>query len=84
MREGVAALGRDPAEIGVIGSIVVVPDEHGSVDAAAAMAAVPDLVAIGVTDVRLFMPMPASAIALADRLAELVVVFRKHVGPRPS
>ena len=80
MREGVAALGRDPEDIGVVGSIVVVPDEHGSVDAESTMAVVPDLVAIGVTDVRLFMPMPASPVALADRLAGLVAAFRTQVG----
>ena len=33
MRDGVAALGRDPAGIGVVGSVVVMPDEHGAVDA---------------------------------------------------
>jgi probable F420-dependent oxidoreductase len=84
MREGVAALGRDPADLGVVGSIVVMPDEHGSVDAASTMAAVPDLVAAGVTDVRMFMPMPASVVALADRLADLVAAFRKHVGAPPA
>jgi probable F420-dependent oxidoreductase len=81
MREGVAALGRDPSRIGVVGSIVVVPDGHGRVDAAAAMAAVPDMVTIGITDLRLFMTMPASRTELADRLGELAAAFRERAGP---
>ena len=43
------------------------------------MAPVPGLVAAGVTDVRLFMPMPASRGALTDRLGPLVAAFRAHV-----
>jgi probable F420-dependent oxidoreductase len=84
MRAGVAALGRDPAGIGVVGSVVVTPDEGGTIDAAATMATVPDLVAMGVTDVRLFMPMPATRLALADQLQSLVAAFRAVApGTRP-
>ena len=79
MRDGVAALGRDPADIGVVGSVMVAPDKSGAIDAEAAMAVVPDLVAMGVTDVRLFMPMPASCLVLADQLGCLVAVFRDVV-----
>ena len=82
MRDGVAALGRDPGEIGVVGSLVVVPDEHGAVDAEATMAPVPDLVAIGVTDVRLFMALPESPAELADTFGRLVQAFRTHVPAR--
>jgi probable F420-dependent oxidoreductase len=81
MREGVAAFGRDPADIGVVGSVVVTPDKGGTIDAEATMAAVPDLVAMGVTDVRLFMPMPASCLVLADQLGCLVAAFRDVVAP---
>ena len=76
MRDGVAALGRDPAGIGVVGSILPMPDERGTIDAEAAMAPVPGLVAAGVTDVRLFMPMRASRAALTDQLGPLVAAFR--------
>jgi hypothetical protein len=49
------------------------------------MAAAPDLVALGVTDVRLFMPLAASDPALADQLGALVAAFRDAVGPeRPA
>ncbi|MFO1186182.1 MAG: TIGR03619 family F420-dependent LLM class oxidoreductase [Alphaproteobacteria bacterium] len=79
MREGVAALGRDPSGIGVVGSVMVAPDERGVIDAAATMADVPGLLAAGVTDVRLFMGFPAapgSRGALVDQLVPLVSAFR--------
>jgi probable F420-dependent oxidoreductase len=79
MREGVAALGRDPADIGVVGSVVVTPDNSGALDAKATMAVVPHLVAMGVTDVRVFMPMPASCLTFADQLGCLVEAFREVV-----
>jgi probable F420-dependent oxidoreductase len=82
MRDGVAALGRDPDEIGVVGSLVVVPEEHGEIDAGASMAVVPDLVSIGVTDVRLFMPMPASHSEVVDQLGRLVAAFRDMVSSK--
>jgi probable F420-dependent oxidoreductase len=81
MREGVAALGRDPADIGVVGSLALAPDERGTVDGAAVMGPVPGLVEAGVTDARLFMPMPASRDALVDQLGELVTAFRDVVAP---
>jgi probable F420-dependent oxidoreductase len=76
MRQGVAALGRDPADIGVVGSVLAIPDEHGAVDADAVMAGVPQLVDIGVTDVRIFMPVPPPRPALDDILGDLVEAFR--------
>jgi probable F420-dependent oxidoreductase len=81
MRDGVAALGRDPAGIGVVGSILPAAGEGGTIDAEAAMAPVAGLVASGVTDVRLFLPMPASRGALTDQLAPLVAAFRAVAVP---
>jgi len=78
MREGVAALGRDPDGIGVVGSILLAP-RGDTIDAGATMAPVPGLVAAGVTDVRLFLPMPASRRALVDQLEPLVTAFRDVV-----
>jgi probable F420-dependent oxidoreductase len=78
MRAGVAALGRDPDELGVVGAVIVAPDA----DADRAMAGVPDLVAAGVTDVRLFMPMPPSRAELVDRLGALAGAFRAATGRR--
>jgi probable F420-dependent oxidoreductase len=76
LRDGVAALGRDPDEIGVVGSVMPVMGAGGTVDADATMAGVPGLVALGVTDVRLFLPMAASRAALADQLGPLARAFR--------
>jgi probable F420-dependent oxidoreductase len=76
MRDGVAALGRDPDEIGVVGAIVVAPEAA----AEQVMANVPGLVAAGVTDVRLFLPMPRSRGELVDRLGGLAASFRAATG----
>jgi probable F420-dependent oxidoreductase len=76
MRDGVAALGRDPDGIGVVGAVLA----SREVDAEQAMAGVPDLVAAGVTDVRLHMPMARSRAELLERLAELAVAFAAAVG----
>jgi probable F420-dependent oxidoreductase len=81
MREGVAAHGRDPDGVGVVGSVMVVPAANGAIDAGATMAGVPDLVKMGVTDVRLFMAIPPSRDALADQLGRLVAAFREVVPP---
>src|SRR5215207_3387840 len=79
MRDGVAALGRDPDGIGVVGSILVAPDELDAIDAQATMAVVPELVASGVTDVRLFMPFPESRAAIVDQVGPLAAAFREAV-----
>jgi probable F420-dependent oxidoreductase len=79
LRDGVAALGRDPAEIGVVGSVLPVPGAGGTIDAEATMAPVPGLLALGVTDVRLLVPMPESGGALADVLGPLARAFRAVV-----
>jgi alkanesulfonate monooxygenase SsuD/methylene tetrahydromethanopterin reductase-like flavin-dependent oxidoreductase (luciferase family) len=79
LRAGVAALGRDPDDIGVVGSVMTVPGPGGTIDAEATMAPVPGLLALGVTDVRLFVPMPESGGALADVLGPLARAFRAVV-----
>jgi probable F420-dependent oxidoreductase len=79
LRDGVAALGRDPGEIGVVGSVMPVTGAGGGIDAHATMAGVPALVALGVTDVRLFLPVPDSNGALADQLGPLAGAFRAIV-----
>ena len=63
-----------------MGSVVVMPAKGDAIDAPAAMAAVPDLLAAGVTDVRLFMPVPASGAELTDQLRAFVAAFRDAVG----
>ena len=77
MRERVAALGRDPGDLGVVGSVVI---GNGDGDPEEALAGVPAMVAAGVTDVRLHMSMSAPAAELSDRLAGIVRAFRTAVG----
>jgi hypothetical protein len=48
------------------------------------MGAVPDLVAIGVTDVRIFMPIPASRHEFTEQLGRLVAAFRETVAASPG
>lgn len=80
MRDGVAATGRDPSGIGVVGSLPLVMDDGGNPDLARTMDAVPALVAAGVTDVRLFMPVPAGLEAATETLTEVVRSFRAATG----
>jgi probable F420-dependent oxidoreductase len=80
MREGVAAAGRDPADLRVVGSLPVVRSENRSVDLARTMDGVPALVELGVTDFQANLPVPDDTSAAADYLAEVVGAFRVAVG----
>jgi probable F420-dependent oxidoreductase len=82
MRDGVAALGRDPLEIGVVGSVVAASGDR-PVDAERIMEPVAAMVAAGVTDVRLFLPFPPDADELTDVLRRLVAAFDATTG-RPA
>jgi len=79
MRAAVSALGRDPADIGVVGSAPVVRDAEGVPDLAAAVAASPALVEAGVTDVRFTVAPPRDPGAATDYLGTLVQKFRAAV-----
>jgi alkanesulfonate monooxygenase SsuD/methylene tetrahydromethanopterin reductase-like flavin-dependent oxidoreductase (luciferase family) len=80
MRDGVAATGRDPSDIGVVGYLTVARDDRGVVDTERTMAAVPGLVAAGVTDVLIAIPMSAERAEKTDQLRSLVTAFRAVVG----
>jgi probable F420-dependent oxidoreductase len=80
MRAGVEALDRDPSDIGVVGAVSAAFDARGAIDARSTMARVPELISIGVTDVRLHMPMLSSPAALGEALGALVDEFRVSVG----
>jgi alkanesulfonate monooxygenase SsuD/methylene tetrahydromethanopterin reductase-like flavin-dependent oxidoreductase (luciferase family) len=80
MREGVAAAGRDPGELRVVGSLPVVRAEAGGVDLARTMDGVPALVDLGVTDFQANLPVPDDNRAAADYLSEAVGAFRAVVG----
>jgi probable F420-dependent oxidoreductase len=79
MRDGVAATGRDPSDIGVVGYLVLVRDDQGVIDAERTMAAVPELLAAGVTDVLVTVPLAAERAELTDRFRSLVSAFHAVV-----
>ena len=80
MWELVAAEGRDPKGLQVVGNIPTVRDSDGNPDVKATVAAAPALVAAGVTDVRTNLPLPSDTGAAEDTLADLVGAFRAEVG----
>jgi probable F420-dependent oxidoreductase len=79
MRDGVAAHGRDPAELRVVGSLPVKRND-GAIDLAATMDGVPALVDLGVTDFQANVGVPDDASAARDYLSEVVGAFRAAVG----
>jgi probable F420-dependent oxidoreductase len=84
MREGVAALGRDPAGLQVVGTLPTVVGSTGAVDVAATVDAIGPLVAAGCTDLRGKVPLPAAGQAAAEGvLGPLVAAFRQAVGREP-
>jgi probable F420-dependent oxidoreductase len=76
MRAAVIERGRDPEDIGVVGTLVSVRDSDKNVDLAKTMAAVPALHQAGVTDFRIALAGPSGQAALTDYLGEVVAAFR--------
>ena len=77
MRATVAELGRDPADIQVVGRLPVVLDDSQAPDLDRTMEAVPGLLAAGVTDVRTAWPLPRGRPAATDYLADVVKRFQE-------
>ena len=73
MRTAVAAHGRDPEALQVMGTLAAVVDASGQIDVGRTMDAVPALAAAGVTDFRL-RPVPAAGL---DDLRAIVTGFRE-------
>lgn len=80
MRVAVAAAGRDPEGIEVVGTLRRQRNQDGKLDVAATMAQVPGLRAIGVTDFRLQFRLPESPAEAEDVLVPIVEAFRAAVG----
>lgn len=76
MRAAVAEHGRDPADLGVVGTLRVPTTDDGAPDPEAAMAGVGALLDAGVTDVRLGMAVPDDPAMAADVLGRAVASFR--------
>ena len=79
MRAAVTEHGRDPAEIGVVGTLATVAGEDGAVDVAATMAKVPALLNAGVTDFRSNFRLGDDP-RQGEQLAALVEAFRAAAG----
>jgi probable F420-dependent oxidoreductase len=80
MRAAVAELGRDPSDIGVVGTLDPVRDADGRLDVPATLAGAPALVEAGVTDVRIPVAPPQSRVGATEYLSEVVERFRAVVG----
>jgi probable F420-dependent oxidoreductase len=80
MRELVDAAGGRFEGIQVVGAIPSIRKADGTIDYPATMAAVPDLVAAGVTDVRVQPRVPADGSAAFDVYSALVAAFRDATG----
>jgi probable F420-dependent oxidoreductase len=80
MREAVAANGRDPEGIGVVGNIAVVNDDAGEIDLERTMAAVPAMTEAGVTDHRIYLAVPSGRDAATERMGQVVEAFRAVTG----
>ena len=80
MRAAVAAAGRDPGGIGVVGTLRIERGADGAPDLERSMAAVPDLAAAGVTDFRAGVRVGESYQETLDMLGGLVEAFRAVTG----
>jgi len=76
LRGELAAVGADPESLRVFGSLPVHRAAGGSVDIERTMAAVPDLAAIGVTEVTARFPLPDDDQAAEEILRPIVQAFR--------
>ena len=82
MRDLLADLDLHPRPEGfeVQGTLPLVRDDGGTPDLDRTMAAVPGLLAAGVTDCRMAVPVPEGADAATEVLAEVVAAFREVAG----
>jgi probable F420-dependent oxidoreductase len=82
MRDAVVTAGGNPNGLQIVGHLPLVRRSEGdrAIDVDRTMAAVPDLVAAGVTDVRVSLRPTADAAVDAEQLRRVVDTFRAVVG----
>jgi probable F420-dependent oxidoreductase len=83
MKEALAAAGREPEGLRVFGYLPVVTRDDATVDVARTMAAVPELVEWGITDLVASFALPGDRSAAREELTRMVGAFRAAVG-RPA
>ena len=76
MWDALAAVGRDPEGIDVVGTLRK-RNQDGVLDIGATMAQVPDLLSLGATDFRLQLRLPDSPAEAEDLLLPIVQAFRE-------
>lgn len=80
MREALERAGRDFATLQVVGTLKAVSGADGRLDVDRTIADVSPLIAAGVTDVRLDVPVPSDAGEHFDQVCAVVAAFRAEVG----
>jgi probable F420-dependent oxidoreductase len=80
MRAAVAERGRDPEELGVVGTLRAVKLDNGGLDLEPTMEPVAKLHLAGVSDFRIALKPPRGEPAAADYLGEVVAAFRSAAG----
>jgi probable F420-dependent oxidoreductase len=75
MRAALTDRGRDPGEVGVVGTLAAVRHDDKSLDLKATMATVPKYREAGVTDFRIALTPPSDPGALTDYLGDVVAAF---------
>jgi hypothetical protein len=77
MRDAVAALGRDPGTVEVLGHLPLAAGPDGRPEIGPTMEALLPLVEAGVTNVDAFLPLPTELNAAEDYLSRWVSAFRE-------
>ena len=75
MKDALAAAGRDPGDLQVVGYLPLIRDDRRELDIAGTVAAVPRLAEAGVTDFRVSLRVPADRSAALDQLSALARAF---------
>jgi hypothetical protein len=76
MRAALTEVGRDPADLQVVGRLPLLRDQHGSLDLPRSMDIVPELWAAGITDFRIALRLDPDPSRALDRLRDVVDAFR--------
>ncbi len=76
MKEMLAAAGRDPSSLKVVGSLPMVTRRDGELDLARTMEAMRPLANAGITDFRVRMALPQDRSAVLEKLTAVVTAFR--------
>jgi hypothetical protein len=77
MKQAISDAGGDPGDLQVQGSAALVKGSDRSIDVAGSLAAVPQLIADGATDIRFAGTLPRDPAQASEVLSELVGAFRR-------